>query len=321
MSVSSSQTSPSTPLPGTQLPGLGRRFSVRLRLLLFVVGSGLLILGVSSLLIFTTAESNAIEEVKTYAQEIASTRALEMNERFARLSQTARAAAAAETALATQPGDRHLEQVRQTLAEIAKRQLDFLNISLFYDKQVIPGHVYAAVWEPRDESKSDLPTQPTTPFYPNLPGDSPFDPSQPTYDYYINTPRFELARTLKVYQSAWTDVFRDVDGRPGKVYVIAGIAPIVDAGERAAQLTRQLLAFSRRPDAALRDIVRTGAVDLLQLPVHDKEILESVERALLLASTTAAPAPVPSTAAAPPSSRLGRSRYSPSKTSIDPTPA
>ena len=35
-----------------------------------------------------------------------------------------------------------------------------------------------------------------------------------------------------------------------------------------------VLAFSRRPDASLRDIVRTGAVDLLQLPIDDKELAQ-----------------------------------------------
>src|SRR5262245_28897268 len=44
-----------------------------------------------------------------------------------------------------------------------------------------------------------------------------------------------------------------------------------------------VLAFSRRPDASLRDIVRTGAVDLLQLPIDDKELTESVDRAVELA--------------------------------------
>ena len=46
-----------------------------------------------------------------------------------------------------------------------------------------------------------------------------------------------------------------------------------------------VLAFSRRPDASLRDIVRTGAVDLLQLPIHNKELAEAVERGLELAGT------------------------------------
>jgi pilus assembly protein CpaE len=54
-----------------------------------------------------------------------------------------------------------------------------------------------------------------------------------------------------------------------------------------------VLAFSRRPDASLRDIVRTGAVDLLQLPVDDKELAEAVERGLELAGTQ------PGTAVAP----------------------
>jgi pilus assembly protein CpaE len=69
-----------------------------------------------------------------------------------------------------------------------------------------------------------------------------------------------------------------------------------------------VLAFSRRPDASLRDIVRTGAVDLLQLPVDDKEVLAALERALSMSvatepasaatqdaqtSTVATPAPLP----------------------------
>jgi len=51
-----------------------------------------------------------------------------------------------------------------------------------------------------------------------------------------------------------------------------------------------VLAFSRRPDASLRDIVRTGAVDLLQLPIDDKELTEAVERGLELAGTLPAAA-------------------------------
>ena len=41
-----------------------------------------------------------------------------------------------------------------------------------------------------------------------------------------------------------------------------------------------LLAFGRRPDAALRDIVRTGALDLVQLPVDDDLLRESISRIL-----------------------------------------
>jgi pilus assembly protein CpaE len=59
-----------------------------------------------------------------------------------------------------------------------------------------------------------------------------------------------------------------------------------------------VLAFSRRPDASLRDIVRTGAVDLLQLPIDDKELAEAVERGLDLAGNVPAAAAVPATAAA-----------------------
>ncbi len=47
---------------------------------------------------------------------------------------------------------------------------------------------------------------------------------------------------------------------------------------------RLVLAFSRRPDAGLRDIVRTGAVDLLQLPVEERDITDALERAISLAA-------------------------------------
>jgi pilus assembly protein CpaE len=68
-----------------------------------------------------------------------------------------------------------------------------------------------------------------------------------------------------------------------------------------------MLAFSRRPDAALRDIVRTGAVDLVQLPADDDTLRESLERVLELSrKTTVAAAPVPATAAAPAGEHLGK---------------
>lgn len=53
---------------------------------------------------------------------------------------------------------------------------------------------------------------------------------------------------------------------------------------------RLVLAFSRRPDASLRDIVRTGAVDLLQLPVEDAELADALDRAVGLADAPAATA-------------------------------
>ena len=44
--------------------------------------------------------------------------------------------------------------------------------------------------------------------------------------------------------------------------------------------TSLLLAFNKRPDATLREIVRTGAMDLLQLPVADRTLQGAVERAV-----------------------------------------
>ncbi|MDP9005998.1 MAG: AAA family ATPase [Actinomycetota bacterium] len=60
-----------------------------------------------------------------------------------------------------------------------------------------------------------------------------------------------------------------------------------------------VLAFSHRPEAHLRDLVRTGALDLLQLPVHDKQLAESIERAIEVAAALRAPVPVTLTAPAP----------------------
>ncbi|MGI8806301.1 MAG: AAA family ATPase [Acidimicrobiales bacterium] len=46
--------------------------------------------------------------------------------------------------------------------------------------------------------------------------------------------------------------------------------------------TSLVLAFAKRPDASLRDIIRTGAMDLLQLPVADKNLHDAVERAVAM---------------------------------------
>jgi pilus assembly protein CpaE len=43
-----------------------------------------------------------------------------------------------------------------------------------------------------------------------------------------------------------------------------------------------ILAFTERPRANLRDVVRTGAVDLLHLPVSDTLLLETIERAIAM---------------------------------------
>jgi len=56
-----------------------------------------------------------------------------------------------------------------------------------------------------------------------------------------------------------------------------------------------VLAFSRRPDASLRDIVRTGAIELLQLPIEDKEMIEAVDRAIELARSASDALPAAST--------------------------
>jgi pilus assembly protein CpaE len=61
-----------------------------------------------------------------------------------------------------------------------------------------------------------------------------------------------------------------------------------------------VLAFSRRPDGSLREIVRAGAIDLLQLPVDDKELIESLDRAVDLAQTAAPLATEAATPAAAP---------------------
>ena len=61
-----------------------------------------------------------------------------------------------------------------------------------------------------------------------------------------------------------------------------------------------VLTFLRRPTATMREIVRTGACDLLQVPVDEKELQESLLRAIELATklrstggTHAAPTYVP----------------------------
>jgi pilus assembly protein CpaE len=55
-----------------------------------------------------------------------------------------------------------------------------------------------------------------------------------------------------------------------------------------------LLAFDKRPDAALRDIVRTGALDLLQLPVSDRMLHDTIERAVAVSRPRMTSAPAPS---------------------------
>lgn len=60
--------------------------------------------------------------------------------------------------------------------------------------------------------------------------------------------------------------------------------------------TSLLLAFAKRPDSTLREIIRTGAIDLLQLPIGDSALHDAIERAVGL-SRSRAIEPVPVTEA------------------------
>jgi pilus assembly protein CpaE len=83
------------------------------------------------------------------------------------------------------------------------------------------------------------------------------------------------------------------EGRP--VVVVAGPGVVTRSGLARLEMLHDncpnlvlVLAFTRRPSAAMRDIVRAGAVDMIQLPA-DASILEtSMERALGLAIRSAA---------------------------------
>ncbi len=65
-----------------------------------------------------------------------------------------------------------------------------------------------------------------------------------------------------------------------------------------------LLAFNRRPEARLREIVRAGAIDLLQLPIDDEMLLESMQRAIELSRQQQVAAPASAAGAA--NSGIGR---------------
>ena len=61
----------------------------------------------------------------------------------------------------------------------------------------------------------------------------------------------------------------------------AGLARLQDLHDDAPGMAT-VLAFEARPEARLRDIVRTGAVDLVQMPVDDGTLLDSLNRAVEL---------------------------------------
>ncbi|HAS10063.1 MAG TPA: hypothetical protein DCS55_06025 [Acidimicrobiaceae bacterium] len=81
----------------------------------------------------------------------------------------------------------------------------------------------------------------------------------------------------------------------------SGLARLRIISEELPEM-RMVLAFSRRPDASLRDIVRTGAIDLLQLPVEDADIVESLERAASLARQVPEPSVIETLATPEPES-------------------
>jgi pilus assembly protein CpaE len=96
----------------------------------------------------------------------------------------------------------------------------------------------------------------------------------------------------------------------------SGLAKI-ELIRQAYPLTSVVLGFDERPNARLRDVIRTGAVDLLELPVSDDELLEVLERAMALhvATLAAVPSPEPviqlveaPTAAAPAPAPTGKGR-------------
>lgn len=81
----------------------------------------------------------------------------------------------------------------------------------------------------------------------------------------------------------------------------SGLARLRIISEELPEM-RMVLAFSRRPDASLRDIVRTGAIDLLQLPVEDADMVEALERAASLARQAPGPSVVETVATPEPKS-------------------
>ncbi len=196
-----------------------RWISVRLRFLILVVGSGLIILGLGSFAIFSLAQNVALNEVRLRTQEIANNTALQLNDRLVRLGASANGAAAAAY---TEAGD--LAGLRTTLSQIGQRELDFINIYIFFDRQIISGLDYSAVWESRDDTNAGKTTKP---YFPNLPGDEHYDPNKPLYDYFKTNPRFEVGRSADTGKVVWTSNFRDVGGR-GDTNVVAGVTPIYD---------------------------------------------------------------------------------------------
>jgi GAF domain-containing protein/HAMP domain-containing protein len=209
----------------SQKPKTRRWFSFRLRFLILVIGSGLVILGMGSLAIFNIAQTVVLNEVKQHTVEIVRNVGQQLDDRLVRLSESANAAAAAATTASD------LDQLRTTLAHMAQRELDFISIYVFFDRQVISDTDYAAVWETRDTLKSNQADKPTKAYYPNLLGSTAYDPNKAAYDYFKDDPRFSTAKNADPNKVVWTDSFIDVGG-PARQFVVAAVTPIYDANKR-----------------------------------------------------------------------------------------
>jgi GAF domain-containing protein/HAMP domain-containing protein len=203
-------------------PKTRRWISFRLRFLILVVGSGLIVLGIGSFALFNIARAVVLDEVRLRTAEIANNSALQLNDRLARLSASANAAAAAAVA-----NSDDLAQLHTALSQIGLREADFLNIYVLFDRQVISGADYAAVWETRDTLRSNEINKPTKAFYPNLAGSATFSSSVPIYDYFTDDPRFNTAKNAEPNKVVWTDSFIDVGG-PARTVNIAGVTAIYD---------------------------------------------------------------------------------------------
>ena len=80
--------------------------------------------------------------------------------------------------------------------------------------------------------------------------------------------------------------------------LVAGPATATRTGLARVELIRSayplmsvILAFDQRPEARLRDVLRTGAIDLLELPAEDDVIVDCVARAVDLSRAFAAALP------------------------------
>ena len=119
----------------------------------------------------------------------------------------------------------------------------------------------------------------------------------------LSTQVERVAATLRPRPDVvWCDGFETVDELIGRSepfdVVIAG--PLASKEEGFQQLRRLrsrapemklVLAVDRWRSGSLRDTVRTGALDILRLPVEDEELLEAIEQALEMEAPAPAAAP------------------------------